>query len=72
MDTEPTPDGPNFSVNAHRRTTQLNLWMIVAVLLFFLLGGWYLMHVVHHPPTSTQEMRQGLNVAADHWAADLC
>ena len=72
MDTEPTPDGPNLSVDSHHRTTQLNLWMIAAVILFFVLGGWYIAHVAHRPPVSTQEMKQGLNVDADHWAASLC
>lgn|GEM_PF-5235212 len=72
MDTEPTPEGPNFSVNPHRRTTQLNLWMIGAVVLFFILGAWYIARVAHRPPASTQEMKQGLNVDADHWAASLC
>ena len=72
MDTEPTPDGPNFSVDAHHRTTQLNLWIIAAVILFFVLGGVYIARVAHRPPVSTQDMKQGLNVTADHWAASLC
>jgi hypothetical protein len=72
MDTKPSPDGPNISLDVSHRSTQLNLWMIVAVILFFVLGGFYLAHVFRHPPTSTQEMKQSLNMDADRWTAALC
>jgi hypothetical protein len=72
MDTQPTADGPNLTVDPHHRTTQLNLWIIAAVILFFVLGAVYIARVAHRPPVSTQEMKQGLNTTLDHWAASLC
>ncbi len=72
MDTEPTAGGPNLSVDVHHRTTQLNLWMIVAIILFFVLGGLYVAHVFHHPPTSTHEMKESLNSVNERWTSSLC
>jgi hypothetical protein len=52
-------DEPKMGLNVHRRTTQLNLWMIVAIVLFFVLAGLYILRVARHPPRSTQEMKEG-------------
>jgi hypothetical protein len=50
-------DEPKMSVNVHRKTTQLNLWIIVGVILFFALGGFLIFRVLRDPPDSTKEMR---------------
>ena len=52
-------DEPKMSMNVHRRTTQLNLWMIVAVLVFFAAGAFIVMRLLQDPPDSTQEMKEG-------------
>ena len=52
-------DEPKLSVNVHRRTTQLNLWMIVAVVVFFLAGGFIVLRLLNDPPSSTEEMKEG-------------
>ena len=66
-----TPDEPKLSMNVHHRTTQLNFWMVGAVILFFILGAFYISHVFHHPPVSTQEMKQGMEIGQDRWTASL-
>ena len=53
---DPKHDQPNMGVNVHRRTTQLNLWMIVAVVVFFIAGGILIFRVMKHPPDTPQEM----------------
>ena len=52
-------DQPKMGVNVHRRTTQLNLWIIVAVVAFFVAGGVLIFRVMRNPPASTEEMRHG-------------
>ncbi|HEU5080883.1 MAG TPA: hypothetical protein VFT72_16845 [Opitutaceae bacterium] len=65
-------DEPKLSVNVHHRTTQLNLWMIVAIVAFFVLAGWYILRVKHDPPQSTQEMKQGSFPAYERWTSRVC
>ncbi len=46
-------------VNVHRRTTRVNLWMIVAVLAFFIVGGVAAFMISHKTasPTSASEKK---------------
>lgn len=68
---DPKQNEPKLSVNVHHRTTQLNLWMIVAIVAFFVLAGFYVLRVKHDPPDSTQEMKHG-SQQTKRWTAHLC
>lgn len=64
-------DEPKLTVDVHRKTTQLNLWMIVAIVLFFVLGGVWIYRVFRDPPKSTPEMQHGqLEQRTDRLAGD--
>jgi hypothetical protein len=65
-------DKPKISVDVHHKTTQLNLWMVVAIIAFFVLAGFYIFRVKNDPPASTQEMQQGQLQPKERWTARLC
>ncbi len=62
---DPAHDEPKISVNVHKPTTQLNLWMIVGIVVFFALALLYLIRVARHPPT-THNVSQ---LTSTHWVA---
>lgn len=65
-------DEPPVSIDVGRRTTQLNLWIIVALVLFVLIGGFLIFRVLRNPPDSTQEMKQGWVPKHARWTSSLC
>lgn len=69
---DPKHDEPKLSVDVHRRTTQLNLWMIVAILVFFILGGVWIYRVFRDPPKSTPDMQHGSWETRARWTAGWC
>jgi len=50
-------DEPKISVNVHRRTTQLNMWIIVAVLVFFAAGVFIVWRQFRDPADTVEEGR---------------
>jgi hypothetical protein len=66
-------DAPKLSMNVHRRTTQLNIWIVIGVLLFFALAGFYVIRLLKDPPDSHEEMKQGGRLKERiAWAASVC
>lgn len=69
-----TDQEPKIGLNLERKTTQLNLWMIVGIVLFVVVSAILITRVLRHPPTSTLEMKKG---AFNHryegvWARAVC
>ncbi len=46
---------PDKLVDARKRTTQVNLVVVIAVVLFFLIGGLVVWRVMRHPPQTPAE-----------------
>lgn len=46
-----TPGQP--IIQADKRTTKVNIWVVIGVLVFLLLGALGLVHVYHNPPQTT-------------------
>jgi hypothetical protein len=66
-------DEPKISMNVHRRTTQLNLWIIVAVLAFFAAGAIIVFRQFADPPDTTEEMKTGAKALKRFaWVANAC
>ncbi len=67
-------DEPKIGVNVHRRTTQLNLWMIVAIVVFFLAGALIVIRFLRDPPDSHEEMKTGGRPSQERlaWVKRLC
>lgn len=64
---------PAVGLNLNRKTTQLNLWIVAAVILFFAIGGILVVRLLKDPPASTQEMKQESFVPSRGiWARALC
>lgn len=71
---DPKNDLPKMTTDVGRRTTQVNLWMIVAIVLFLAIAALVIVRFLRHPPESTQEMRNHPTVMAhpNLWAARAC
>jgi hypothetical protein len=65
-------DEPKLSVDTSRRTTQLNIYMVLFILLFFVIAGIWVFRVFRDPPSSTEEMKQGLRSPRLVWSGKLC
>jgi len=66
-------DSPKLSVNVHRKTTQLNIWIVVGVLVFFALAGFYIVRLMRNPPDTHEEMKEGAKLKERiAWAAAVC
>ncbi|MBW8780430.1 MAG: hypothetical protein JF599_00875 [Verrucomicrobia bacterium] len=46
----------NPSVNPRKRTTKVNVGMVIGILLFFILTGWVIWRVAHRPPQSPADI----------------
>jgi len=42
-------------IQPEKRTTQVNVWVVVGVAVFLLLGALALVHVYHNPPQDTHD-----------------
>ena len=66
-------DAPKLAVDVHRRTTQLNIWIVIGVLLFFAIAGFYVVRLVKDPPESHEEMKQSGRLRDRiAWAGTVC
>lgn len=66
-------DEPELGVNLGRKTTQLNVWIVIAVVLFFAVGGVLMVRLLKDPPSSTEEMKQESFVPRKGlWAKAAC
>ena len=54
-------DEPGPVVNPHKKTTQVNLWMVAGVILFFVLGGIGVAWVHRHASQDAHAVNQQLN-----------
>jgi|GEM_PF-6556898 len=54
-----TNQEPQIGLNLERKTTQINVWMVIGILLFVLVSAILITRLLHHPPGSTQEMKHG-------------
>ncbi len=66
-------DEPAVGLNLSRKTTQVNLWIVAAVVLFFAVGGILMVRFLKDPPSSTPEMKQeSVHLNRGLWAKALC
>lgn len=54
---DPKHDEPKMGLDVGRKTTQLNLWMVVGLLVFVAASAFLIFRVMRDPPDSTHEMQ---------------
>lgn len=65
-------DQPKMGVNLDRKTTQLNLWMVVGILAFLIIAGVVIFRLLRNPPDSTQEMQRRSSMHVLIYSAGAC
>jgi len=69
---DPKHDEPKLSMDVGKKTTQLNLWIIVAIAVFVLISGFLIYHFLRNPAESTSDMQQRSSSHARIWTDRVC